>query len=158
MNGLLGTRQVDPVTSLLRRERTVFHLGTVPTSLVFTHGFLSLPDHLRRLLPNHSVPIIRRVASPRSVIFSRPTTDQASLAIRFVIGCLLQCPRTLPVLLSRAPFSVPCRRKHLGAWVNENASSHSSDSTLPPLADRSSRVSPSITAGTSPHAFGFHLT
>src|SRR5207253_9154805 len=54
---LLGTRQVDPVhQSPPTRMYGFFTHGTVPPSRLYSSGFLSLPDHLRRLpSPTHSV-------------------------------------------------------------------------------------------------------
>src|SRR5229473_7305052 len=47
---LLGTRQVDPVhQSPLTRMYGFFTHGTVPPSRLYSSGFLSPPDHLRRL-------------------------------------------------------------------------------------------------------------
>src|ERR1700737_4144838 len=47
---LLGTRQVDPVhQSPQTRMYGFFTHGTVPPSRLYSSGFLSLPDHLRRL-------------------------------------------------------------------------------------------------------------
>src|SRR6266481_4309854 len=47
---LLGTRQVDPVhQSPQTRMYGFFTHGTVPPSRLYSSGFRSLPDHLRRL-------------------------------------------------------------------------------------------------------------
>src|SRR5882672_9157389 len=47
---LLGTRQVDPVhQSPQTRMYGFFTHGTAPPSRLYSSGFLSLPDHLRRL-------------------------------------------------------------------------------------------------------------
>jgi hypothetical protein len=47
---LLRTRQVDPVhQSPQTRMYGFFTHGTVPPSRLYSSGFLSLPDHLRRL-------------------------------------------------------------------------------------------------------------
>src|SRR5437667_9414295 len=47
---LLRTRQVDPVhQSPPTRMYGFFTHGTVPPSRLYSSGFLSLPDHLRRL-------------------------------------------------------------------------------------------------------------
>src|SRR6059058_3917549 len=81
---LLRTRQVDPVhQSPPTRMYGFFTHGTVPPSPLYSSGFLSLPDHLRRL-PS---PTQFRRRSPGHVTFitlqvlcSRPTTDRASLA------------------------------------------------------------------------------
>src|ERR1700720_4044876 len=81
---LLRTRQVDPVhQSPQTRMYGFFTHGTVPPSRLYSSGFLSLPDHLRRL-PS---PTQFRRRSPGHVTFitlqvicSRPTTDRASLA------------------------------------------------------------------------------
>src|SRR6266699_469975 len=93
---LLRTRQVDPVhQSPPTRMYGFFTHGTVPPSRLYSSGFLSLPDHLRRL-PS---PTQFRRRSPGHVTFitlqvicSRPTTDRASLALsppwadRFILG------------------------------------------------------------------------
>src|SRR2546425_7232985 len=81
---LLGPRQVDPVhQSPPTRMYGFFTHGTVPPSRLYSSGFLSLPDHLRRLpsptqfrrrSPGHVTSITLQV------ICSRPTTDRASLA------------------------------------------------------------------------------
>src|SRR5271169_2045334 len=47
---LLGTRQADPVhQSPQTRMYGFFTHGTVPPSRLYSSGFLSPPDHLRRL-------------------------------------------------------------------------------------------------------------
>src|SRR6202007_3410124 len=53
---LLRTRQVDPVPqSPPTRMYGFFTHGTVPPSRLYSSGFLSLPDHLRRPpSPTHS--------------------------------------------------------------------------------------------------------
>src|ERR1035438_3444330 len=52
---LLCTRQVDPVRqSPQTRMYGFFTHGTVPPSRLYSSGFLSLPDHLRRL-PSHRI-------------------------------------------------------------------------------------------------------
>src|SRR5438874_8953807 len=119
---LLRTRQVDPVhQSPPTRMYGFFTHGTVPPSRLYSSGFLSLPDHLRRLpSPTHF-----RRRSPGHVTFitlqvlcSRPTTDRASLAPSLsLIGSLPRCrPETLPVLLrSRVVLPYRAARKHLGA-------------------------------------------
>src|SRR6266852_4525645 len=81
---LLRTRRVDPVhQSPQTRMYGFFTHGTVPPSRLYSSGFLSLPDHLRRLpsptqfrrrLPGHVA------FTTLQVLFSRPTTDRASLA------------------------------------------------------------------------------
>src|SRR6266478_4446831 len=95
---LLGTRQVAPVhQSPQTRMYGFFTHGTVPPSRLYSSGFLSLPDHLRRLpsptqfrrrLPGH----VAFTTLPRSP-FSRPTTDRASLATSLsLIGPLTPVP------------------------------------------------------------------
>src|SRR5438876_6733406 len=97
-----------------------FTHGTVPPSRLYSSGFLSLPDHLRRLpSPTHF-----RGRSPGHVTFitlqvlcSRPTTDRASLALsRSLIGPLPRSrPDTLPVLLrSRLGLPYSAARSLLG--------------------------------------------
>src|SRR5260370_6889054 len=82
---LLGPRRVDPVhQSPQTRTYGFFTHGTVPHPRLYSSGFLSLPDHLRRLpSPTH---FRRRFLSHVSfdtlqVLFSRPTTDRPSLAL-----------------------------------------------------------------------------
>src|SRR5438270_11544712 len=54
---LLRTRQVDPVhQSPQTRMYGFFTHGTVPPSRLYSSGFLSLPDHLRRL-PSPTQPL-----------------------------------------------------------------------------------------------------
>src|SRR5437667_6029365 len=119
---LLRTRQVDPVhQSPPTRMYGFFTHGTVPPSRLYSSGFLSLPDHLRRL-PS---PTQFRRRSPGHVTFitlqvlcSRPTTDRASLAPSLsLIGSFTPVPpETLPVLLrSRVVLPYRAARKHLGA-------------------------------------------
>src|SRR6266478_700162 len=112
---LLGTRQVDPIhQSPQTRAYGFFTQGTVPSSL-HSSGFLSLPDHLRRLpsptqfrrrLPGHVT------FTTLQVLFSRPTTDRASLATSLMlIGPLTPVP---PGDSASSPevtrcSSVPCR-------------------------------------------------
>src|SRR5215472_14987461 len=114
---LLGTRRVDPIhQSPQTRAYGFFTEGTVPTSLIFTHLVsFSLPDHLPRLLsPTHSG---RRLLGHATfvafqVLFSRPTTDRASLAVSLaLIGSLTPVP---PGDSASPPevtlcSSVPCR-------------------------------------------------
>src|SRR6202451_1591483 len=94
---LLGTRQVDPVhQSPQTRMYRFFTHGTVPPSRLCSSGFPFLPDHLRRLpsptqfrrrLPGHVA------FTTLQVLFSRPTTDRASLATSpLLIGPLTPVP------------------------------------------------------------------
>src|SRR6266568_2882419 len=113
---LLSTRQVDPVhQSPQTRMYGFFTHGTVPPSRLYSSGFLSLPDRLRRLpSPTH---FRRRLPShvafaTLQVLHSRPSTDIALLAISF----LLIGPLTpMPLGDSASPpevthcSSVPCR-------------------------------------------------
>src|SRR5207248_10692447 len=79
---LLRTRQVDPVhQSPPTRMYGFFTHGTVPPSRLYSSGFRSLPDNLRRL-PS---PTQFRRRSPAhvtsitlQVLCSRPSTDRAS--------------------------------------------------------------------------------
>src|SRR6266699_7301591 len=86
---LLGTRQVDPVhQSPQTRMYGFFTHGTVPPSRLYSSGFVSLPDHLRRLpSPTH---FRRRLPghvafTTLQVLFSRPTTGRASLALSLTL-------------------------------------------------------------------------
>src|SRR6266581_6241015 len=92
-----------------------FTHGTVPPSRLYSSGFLSLPDHLRRLpSPTH---FRRRLPghvafTTLQVLFSRPTTGRASLALSLsLIGSLTP---VLPGDSASSPevtrsSSVPCR-------------------------------------------------
>src|SRR6266851_1608517 len=106
---LLRTRQVDPVHQSPRtRMYGFFTHGTVPPSRLYSSGFLSLPDRLRRLpSPTHSGRRLlgHAVFAALQVLFSRRTTDKALLALSLaLIGPLTSIPPgTLSVLLrSRA--------------------------------------------------------
>src|SRR5258708_16997839 len=82
---LLRARQVDPIhQSPQTRMYGFFAHGTVPPSRLYSSGFLSLPDHVRRLpspthfrrrLPGHVA------LTPLQVLFSRPTTGRVSPAL-----------------------------------------------------------------------------
>src|SRR5580658_761186 len=114
---LLGTRQVDPIhQSPQTRAYGFFAKGTVPASHLYSSGFLSLPDHLRRLpSPTH---FCRRL--PGHVAFTTlhwyfsagRLLDRASLATSLVlIGLLTPVP---PGDSASSPevtrcSSVPCR-------------------------------------------------
>src|SRR5499425_10379 len=95
---LLGSRQVDPIhQSPQARAYGFFTKGTVPTSLIFTHlvSFLFLTIFAGCLPRPASVagcPVTW--LSPRlQVLFSRPTTDRASLATSLaLIGLLTPVP------------------------------------------------------------------
>src|SRR5258708_33788438 len=110
---LLGPRRVDPVhQSPQTRTYGFFTHGTVPHPRLYSSGFLSLPDHLRRLpSPTH---FRRRFLGHVSfdtlqVLFSRPTTDRASLALS-LIGPLTPVPpgdSVSPPEVTRCS-SVPC--------------------------------------------------
>src|ERR1700756_5744444 len=113
---LLRTRQVDPVhQSPQTRMYGFFAHGTVPPSRLYSSGFLSLPDHLRRLpSPTHSGrrSLGHAVFAALQVLFSRRTTDRASLAFSFaLIGPLT--PMTTGDSVSSPEVtrcsSVPCR-------------------------------------------------
>src|SRR5258708_3046863 len=139
---LLGTRQVDPIhQSPQTRAYGFFAKGTVPSSLIFTHlvsflflpisppllplppllahpyssGFLSLPVHLRRLpSPTHSGrrSLGHAAFAALQVLFSRRTTDRASLAISLaLIGPLTPMPTGDSVSSPEVTHcsSVPCR-------------------------------------------------
>src|SRR5260370_30654701 len=133
---LLRTRQVDPVhQSPQTRMYGFFTHRTVPPSRLYSSGFLSLPDHLRRLpSPTHSGrrSLGHAVFAALQVLFSRRTTDRASLAISLaLIGPLTPMPTgTLSVLLrSRAVLLYRAARKHLGAAAEcERLRLRSSDS------------------------------
>src|SRR6266568_7016057 len=113
---LLRTRQVDPVhQSPQTRVYGFFTHGTVPPPRLYSSGFLSLPDHLRRLpSPPHSGrrSLGHTAFAALQVLFSRPTTDRASLATsRSLIGPLTPVP---PGDSASSPevtrcSSVPCR-------------------------------------------------
>src|SRR5215831_1095718 len=113
---LLSTRQVDPVhQSPQTRMYGFFTQGTVPPSRLYSSGFPSLPNRLRRPpSPTHSVagcPVTW--LSPRlQVLHSRPTTDRASLALsQPLIGLLtpmLPGDSASPPEVTRRS-SVPCR-------------------------------------------------
>src|SRR6266853_2539229 len=113
---LLRTRRVDPVhQSPQTRMYGFFTHGTVPPSRLYSSGFLSLPDHLRRLpSPTHSG---RRSLGhvtfiTLQVLFSRRTTDRASLAISLaLIGPLTPMPTGDSVSSPEVTrcSSVPCR-------------------------------------------------
>src|SRR5467141_2104844 len=113
---LLGTRQVDPFhQSPQARMYGFFAHGTVPPSRLYWSGFLSLPDHLRRLpSPSH---FRRRLPGhvafpPLRVPFSPPTSGRASPALSLaLIGSLTP---VLPGDSASSPevtrcSSVPCR-------------------------------------------------
>src|SRR6266700_8419840 len=90
---LLRSRQVDPVhQSPQTRMYGFFSHGTVPPCRLYSSGFLSLPDRLRRLpSPTHSGRRLlgHAVFAALQVLFSRRTTDKASLAISLaLIGSL----------------------------------------------------------------------
>src|SRR5882762_12022074 len=99
---LLRTRRVDPVhQSPQPRMYGFFTHGTVPPSRLYSSGFLSLPDHLRRLpspthfrrrLPGHAA------FTALVVLHSRPSTGRASLATSLsLIGLLTPVPPGDPV-------------------------------------------------------------
>src|SRR5260370_30683361 len=96
-----------------------FTHGSVPPSRLYSSGFLSLPDRLRRLpSPTHSGRRLlgHAVFAALQVLFSRRTTDRASLAISLaLIGPLTPIPPApRPVLLmSRAVLLYPASRYHL---------------------------------------------
>src|SRR5215510_5044442 len=95
---LLGTRRVDPIHQSPRtRVYGFFPQGTVPTSLVFTHlaSFL-FPTIFVDCFPR---PIAVADSFGRAdfpalqVLFSRPTTGRASLAVSLaLIGSLTPVP------------------------------------------------------------------
>src|SRR6266567_4252005 len=67
---LLRTRQVDPVhQSPQTRVYGFFTHGTVPPPRLYSSGFLSLPDHLRRL-PSPP-PFRRRSLGPAAFVGQR---------------------------------------------------------------------------------------
>src|SRR5271165_52894 len=114
---LLGTRQVDPVhQSPQARTYGYFTHGTVPPSHLYSSGFLSLPDRLRRLpSPIHFGRPARRdyvAFATLQVLLSRPSTDRASLATSPpLIGLLTPVPprdSASPPEVARCS-SVPCR-------------------------------------------------
>src|SRR6516162_3072854 len=104
-------------TSLLRRERTGFSLMELfHLSPLYSSGFLSLPDPLRRLpSPTHFRRPARRdhtAFTALVVLHSRPSTDRASLATSLpLIGLLTPVPpgdSASPPEVTRCS-SVPCR-------------------------------------------------
>src|SRR5437899_798178 len=113
---LLGTRQVDPIhQSPQTRAYGFFTQGTVPSSLLFTHlvSFLFLTIFAGCLpRPNSVAGCPVTLLSPLQVLFSRPTTDRASLATSLMlIGPLTPVP---PGDSASSPevtrcSSVPCR-------------------------------------------------
>src|SRR5215469_10942853 len=110
------TRRVEPVRQSPRTKMYgYFTHGTVPPSRPCSSGSLALPDHLRRLpSPTHSGRRWRGHAAftALTVLFSRPTTDRASLAISLV---LIGSPTPVPPGDSASPpevthcSSLPCR-------------------------------------------------
>src|SRR5215472_4385832 len=114
--------RVEPVRQSPRTKMYgYFTHGTVPPSRPCSSGSLSLPDHLRRLpSPTHSGRRWRGHATfiALEVLFSRPTTDRASLTTSLaLIGPLTPMPpETRPVLLrSRTVLPYRAVRKHRGA-------------------------------------------
>src|SRR6516162_9851153 len=114
---LLGTRQVDPIHQSPRtRAYGSFAKGTVPSSLIFTHlvSFLFLTI-FAGCLPRPTLVADRSVArffAALQVLFSRRTTDRASLAISLaLIGPLTPIPTgdsaSSPEVTRCS--SVPCR-------------------------------------------------
>src|SRR6266446_2050260 len=114
---LLGTHQVDPIhQSPQTRAYGFFAKGTVPSSLIFTHlvsflfltifaGCLPRPTLVADSLGH--VPFITL-----QVLFSRRTTDRASLAISLaLIGPLTPMPTGDSVSSPEVTrcSSVPCR-------------------------------------------------
>src|SRR3989442_4660656 len=107
---LLRTRQVDPVhQSPPTRMYGFFTHGTVPPSRLYSSGFLSLPDHLRRLpspthfrrrLPGH-VPF-----TTLQLLFSRPTTGRASPALSLAL--IRSLTPALPGDSARSPEVTRC--------------------------------------------------
>src|SRR6266436_57317 len=113
---LLRTRQVDPVhQSPQTRMYGFFTHETVPPSRLYSSGFLSLPDRLRRLpSPTHSGRRLlgHPVFAALQVLFSRRTTDKALLAISLaLIGSLTPMPLGDSVSSPEVTrcSSVPCR-------------------------------------------------
>src|SRR6267378_8603494 len=91
------TRRVEPVRQSPRtRMYGYFTHGTVPPSRPCSSGSPPLPDHLRRPpSPTHSSRRLRGHATFAAlvVLFSRPTTDQAWLALSLaLIGPLTPVP------------------------------------------------------------------
>src|SRR5512140_2321674 len=111
----LCTRRVDPVHQSPRTKMYgYFTHGTDPPSRLYSSGFLSLPDRLRRLpsptqfrrrLPGHVA------FATLVVLHSRPSTDGASLATSLaLIGPLAPVPpgdSVSPPEVARCS-SVPC--------------------------------------------------
>src|SRR6266852_3134638 len=119
---LLCTRRVDPVHQSPRtRMYGYFTHGTGPPSRLYSSGFLSLPNRLRRLpSPIHfDCRWLGRAAfATLQVLHSRPSTDRASLTPSLsLIGSFTPVsPETLSVLLrSRVVLPYRAVRKHLGA-------------------------------------------
>src|SRR6267142_1365094 len=122
---LLRTHQVDPVhQSPPTRMYGFFTHGTVPPSRLYSSGFLSLPDHLRRPpSPTHSGRRLlgHAVFAALQVLFSRRTTDKASLAISLaLIGSLT--PSITARYFSSCPSDsisrwTPCPPKYSNRWL-----------------------------------------
>src|SRR5271157_5425905 len=93
-----------------------FTQGTDPPSRLYSSGFVSLPDRLRRLpSPNHfrrRLPGHVAFTTLHRLLCSRPTTDKASLATSLsLIGLLTPVPpgdSVSPPEVTRYS-SVPCR-------------------------------------------------
>src|ERR1019366_2754049 len=113
---LLCTRRVDPVGQFPRSEMYgYFTHGTDPPFRPYSLPSSLFPNRLRRLSsPTH---FRRRLPGPMAfamllVLFSRPTTDRASLAISLsLIGPLTPVPPgdpASPPEVTRCS-SVPCR-------------------------------------------------
>src|SRR5271169_1057241 len=110
------TRRVEPVRQSPRpRMYGYFTHRTVPPSRPYSSDSLSLPDHLRQPpSPTHSGRRLRGHAAFTAllVLCSRPTTDQASLAISLaLIGPLTPMPAGDSVSPPEVTLcsSVPCR-------------------------------------------------
>src|SRR5215467_2326951 len=126
---LLCPHRVDPVhQSPQTRTYGFFAYGTVPHPRLYSSGFLSLPDHLRRLpSPPHSG---RRLLDHAAfaalqVLFSRPTTGRASLTLSLALMGPLTPGATRRLCQSSWGHALFFRAVlpaiTLVRWVNENA-------------------------------------